>query len=779
VGLTCGILVILYIRDELSFDRFAPNADRVYRLALQAQTRDRGLLRTARTPPPWATALAADYPEVERIVRIKTPLVSWMISRGAGDKRFHEKGFYFADPQIFEMFGFPLIKGDPATALKEPRTVVLTETAARKYFGNEDPMNQVLRADNAYDFRVTGVMKDVPANCHMVFDILASFESLVVLPIYNGNQYVNFRANGLNPDVYTYLQLKEGFPAADFEKKMPVFLQKHLGQQIAQLGLRLEPFLQPLTRIHLHSNIEAEIGANAAIGTIYIFGAIAVFVLLIACVNFMNLATARSSGRAQEVGLRKVVGAERSQLIIQFLGETVLMSVFSLVLALLLTVLCLPIFKTLSGKSLTLASSGPVLIPILIGITLLVGLIAGCYPALFLSSFQPANVLKGSIRSGKANARLRRGLVVFQFAISIVFIIGTGLVFSQLKFAQNKPLGFDKENVVVLSLGDPRARMVYRTFVDRFKNNPDVVNAAGASSLPGGLTGMGFVRPEGAAVGEQVMMENIFCDYDFLPTLGIELAAGRNFSLSFSTDVREAIILNETAVKLLNWNAQPLDKRILLGNLNNKVVGVAKDFHVRSLHTKINALFLHLAFNPDPIHYIAVRIRPGNVRRALGFIEETWRSVYPNDPFAYTFLDEDYGRLFQAEVLRGRVFLAFSILTILIACLGLFGLATYTAEQKAREIGIRKVLGASTRRLVRLLTMEFVKLVLVAGLVSWPIAYFVMRSWLQGFAYRAPIGPGTFVLATIMAVVIALLTVGFQAIRAASANPVDAIRMKS
>jgi putative ABC transport system permease protein len=491
----------------------------------------------------------------------------------------------------------------------------------------------------------------------------------------------------------------------------------------------------------------------------------------------MNLATARSAGRAQEVGLRKVVGAERRQLISQFLGETLFMAILALFLSIAFSRMLLPVFKLLSGKNLSLSLSSASLFLSLIGITLLVGLIAGSYPAFFLSSFQPANVIKGSIKSGQANARLRQSLVVFQFAVSIIFIIGTAVVFSQLKFVRGKRLGFEKENVVVLSLGDPRARVIYRTFIEQVIQSPEVVSAAGVSSLPGGLTNMAFFRPEGADVNDQVPMEIIICDHDFLKTMGIELAAGRDFSLAHSTDVQEAVLLNETAVKLLGWEERPLDKQIFFGNQSNRVIGVVKDFHVKSLHSKINALFLHLTPNPDPIHYIAVRIRPGKIGSTLSFIEKTWREVYPHDPFAYSFLDEDFDNLYRAENLLGRVFLAFSVLTILIACLGLFGLASFTAEKKTKEIGIRKVLGASTPSLIRLLTKEFMKLVLLASLISWPIAYFIMRGWLRGFAYRTSIGPETFFLATALALVIALMTVGYQAVKAALSNPADAIRM--
>jgi putative ABC transport system permease protein len=777
VGMTCCILIALYIQDELRYDRYAPSADRIYRLALETQTRDRGVLNTARTPPPWAPALADDYPEVESYVRIKTPLVSWMISHEPGDKRFHEKGFYFADPSIFGFFGFRMVKGDPETALKEPRTAVLTETAARKYFGGEDPLGKIIRADNTYDFRVTGVVRDVPRNSHFSFDILASFESLRVLPIYNGNAYLSFQANGLNPDVYTYLRLKKGYRPADFEKKIPGFLAKYLAGQIARVGLVIKPFLQPLTGIHLHSDIGAEIKANSSIDYIYIFAAVGVFILLIACINFMNLATARSAGRAQEVGLRKVMGAERRQLIGQFMGETLFLSVLALGLALLFAQALLPIFQTLSGKTLSLNFFDVGFVLALLGITILVGLIAGSYPALFLSSFRPANVMKGSFKSGQANALLRKALVVFQFAISIIFIVGTAVVAGQLRYVQNKRLGFAKEAVVVLPLGDPKARVLYKTFKEEARRSPDVLAVAGAGSLPGGLTDLAFVQPGGSTARDPVAMESIICDYDFLEALGIELAAGRNFSLQFPTDPLRAFILNETAVKLLGWESRPLDQEIRIGNLVGRVIGVVKDFHVKSLHARINPLFLHLApVGPDPLHYLAVKIRPGNVPRAMTAVEQAWRKTYPLDPFVYSFLADDFDALYRSEALRGRVFLAFTVLTVFIACLGLFGLASYTAEQRAREIGIRKVLGASESKIVLLLSSEFAKLVLLANAAAWPAAYFVMRGWLQGFAYRMGIPVGIFPAAAALALFIALLTVGGQAIRAARANPIEAIR---
>jgi putative ABC transport system permease protein len=776
VGMAGCLLILLYVQDELRYDRYPQQADQIYRLALEAQMPDRGQLTSATTPPPWAPALAADFPEVKSYVRFKTPLVSWLISHEPKDKRFNESGFYFADAGVFDMFSFKMIEGDPKTALQEPRTVVLTQTAAQRYFGEEDPLGKILRADNTYDFRVTGVMQDVPRNSHIKFDILASFASLLVLPIYNGNAYGNMQQNGLNPDVYTYLLLPKGVSASAFEAKIPAFLNKHLAGQIARLNIQLKPFLQPLTSIHLHSHLQAELQANGSVGYIFIFSAIAAFVLLIACINFMNLATARSTGRAQEVGLRKVVGALRGQLIGQFIGETMFLSVLALGLAVLFVKMALPLFRTLTGKALILSFSDPGSLLFMFGVTVFVGFVAGSYPAFFLSAFQPANVLKGSRRGGKMSARLRQALVVFQFAVSIAFMIGTGLVARQLRFIQNNPLGFDKKNVVVLPLGDPRARQVYQTFKNLLLPNQDIVAVSAVSSLPGGLTNLAFVLPEGAAPGQQVTMNSLFVDHDAVTAMGLELKTGRNFSLAHPTDIMQAFILNETAVRLLGWTESPLDKQLNLGNLPGRVIGVVKDFHLKSLHDPIEPLFLHLVPNPDPLHYMAVKIRPDNVSRTLAFIEEAWRRIYPQAPFAYTFLEDDYNGLYRTDQNRGRIFLAFSVLSIIIACLGLLGLASFTAEKRTKEIGIRKVLGASVPGLVRLLNMEFIGLVLLANAAAWPIAYLAMRGWLQNFAYRTSISMGLFFLTAAAAVLIALLTVSFQSLRAASANPVDALR---
>ncbi len=776
IGISCCIIIMIYIQDEFSYDRTTEDYDQIYRITLQVQTPDSGEIQTARTPPPWAPSLLEDFPEVENYVRFKTPLVSWLVSREETNQRFNEKGFYFADNTVFDFFGFDLIKGHLQTALIEPRSIVLTESTAKKYFGDSDPMGQVLRLDNAYDFLITGVMKDVPRNSHFSFDILASFSTLSVIPIYGGVEYASWR-NGRGPDLYTYLKLMEGVSPEFLEDKMPEFLQNHIGNILNQMNVQFSPHLQPLSEIHLRSNLDAEIRANSDIRYIYIFSAIAIFILIIACINFMNLSTARSASRAQEVGMRKVIGADRKQLIFQFLGETLFLAVLALFLSIILVFLFLPLFNSVSGKDLQPVFWKPWIILGLVGITVFVGLVSGSYPALFLSSFHPAAVFRGAIKAGKTNVSLRKFLVVFQFTLSIVFIIGTGIVSTQLRFIKNKQLGFDKEQVVVLPMGDPRARQIYLTFKERALQDPNILAVSGTSSVPGGLIGVLLMLPDNALPGQEVTMEHFMVDHDFIDAMGIELIEGRTFSLEFPTDTMEAFILNEAAVKHLGWEGNVLNKRIVLHNFKEgRVIGVVRDFHANSLHQSIEPLILHIAPDPDAFWQLVVRIAPHDFDRILVSLEEAWSEIYPQDPFVYSFLDEDFDSLYRQEKQRGKVFLVFSILAIFIACLGLFGLASFTSEQRTKEIGIRKVLGASVESIISLLSIDFLKLVLVGNFVAWPVAYFVMNSWLGNFAYRVPMNMGIFFAAGLLALVIALTTVSFQAVKTALTNPADSIR---
>ncbi|MFC2166609.1 ABC transporter permease [Acidobacteriota bacterium] len=776
IGISCCIIIMIYVQDEFSYDRYTEDYDQIYRITLNVQAPDRAEIQTARTPPPWAPSLAEDYPEVESYVRFKTPMVSWLVSREENNQKFHEKGFYFADETVFDFFGFEMVKGDPKTALIDPRTIVLTESSAEKYFRNEDPMGKVLRLDNAYDFQITGVIKDIPKNSHFSFDILASFSTLSVIPIYGGVEYSSWR-NGLGPDLYTYIRLTEGVLPSSLEDKIPEFLQNHIGNILNQLNLQFTPRLQPLSEIHLRSNLDAEIRANSDIRYIYIFSAIAIFILLIACINFMNLSTARSASRAQEVGMRKVIGAERKQLIVQFLGETLLLALLALLLSIILIFLLLPLFNSISGKSLEPTFWNPWIILGLAGITAFVGLVSGSYPALFLSSFQPAAVFRGALKAGKTNVRLRKFLVIFQFTISIIFIIGTGIVSSQLRFIKNKHLGFDKEQVVVLPMGDPQARQIYLTFKERALQNPNILSVSGTLSVPGGLIGALLMLPENAQPGEEVTMEHFMVDHDFVDAMGLELHEGRTFSLEYPTDTMEAFILNEAAVKHLGWEGSVLDKRIVLQNFKDgRVIGVVKDFHAKSLHQRIEPLIIHIAPDPDAFLQLVVKIAPFEYDRTITALEEAWSEIYPRDPFVYSFLDDDFDSLYRQEKQRGKVFLVFSVLAIFIACLGLFGLASFTAEQRTKEIGIRKVLGASVGSIVQLLSNDFLKLVLLGNLVAWPVAYYVMHNWLGNFAYRVPINLGLFFIAGLLALFIALTTVSFQAVKAALTNPADSIR---
>ncbi len=683
---------------------------------------------------------------------------------------------------MFDVFNIDLIRGNSDQALVTPNSAVVTEAMAKKYFGDANPIGKIIRADNAYDFKITGTMQAIPRNSHIKCDIIASFATLTVPANENGDYIYGanlseFRFFGLNPQLYTYLLLAEDYPANEFEKILPSFIDKYLGEQIRNLGIELHPYLQPLTSIHLHSKLDAEMSANSDIDYVYIFSAISLFILILACINYMNLATARSANRAKEVGLRKVVGCDRFQLIKQFLSESVFLSILAFLLALILVKLLLPVFNTLAGKNLVLAFNNSQFIFGIVGIILFVGIIAGSYPAFFLSSFKPVTVLKSSLKAGAANSALRKILVVAQFTISIIFIIGTVVVYTQLDYIQNKRLGFNKEQVVVFPMSDPPLRFEYQSFKNEILSSPDVLAVSASSSIPGGLIDIMLLQVEGQPEGENVTMEHLMVDHDFIKTLGIELTEGRDFSVEFPTDTMTAFIINETAAKQLGWQGSPLDKRIEIGNWKRgRVIGLIKDFHVKSLYQNIEPLLLHITPTADAYLHLSARISPDNIPRTIAFMESKWRQVYPNHPYEYSFLDEDFDSLYRTEELRGKIFIVFSILAIFIACLGLFGLASFTAEQRTKEIGIRKVLGASVSGLVGLLTKEFIKLVLVSNLIAWPIAYYAMNQWLQNFAYRTNLRFDSFVWAGVIALIIAILTVSYQAVKAALTNPVESLQ---
>ena len=766
VGITACLLIFLYVQYELSFDKYHSRHENIYRLTeiLHLPKEDR---LQAVTSPPMAPELQAAFPEIKKAVRIVQSGRVLSIK----EKKLYDTKIIYADSTLFDVFSFPLLTGTEKTALKAPYSIVLTESAAKKYFGNEDPMGKVMQLSDTINLTVTGITKDVPANSHFTFDCVLSRTTLSDL---NKNQP---ETNWFNNSTYTYLLLPEDISIKAFEKKINAFVHDKMKEERKTSGLWYDFTLQPLTSIHLHSNIEAEANPNSDISYVYIFSIAAALILLIACCNFINLSTARSLNRSREIGLRKVVGARRPQLVFQFLTESFLVTLIASSVALLLVWLLLPWFNGFSGKQLHLDIPGnKELLWIILGIILSVGLIAGAYPAFLMSSFAPVNALKGVIRHGWRDIIMRKGLVVFQFTIAIILIVGTGIVLKQLKFIQDRKLGLNKEQVVELELR--RADLSKAsTLVKELSQNSSVVNVALTDfSYRNGLSNIA-VRPEGAAENEITSQAVISVDENFLKTFQIPLLAGRGFEGSQVTDTTGDFILNEAAVKAFGFKTPQLalGKNMDWGlGKKGKVIGVVKDFNFASLHDNIKPLVIHIL--PDWYRFVAIRIKPDHVTGTLQQLESSWKSVITESPFKYTFLDEQFAGLYKEEQNMRSVLSLFTILSIFIACLGLFGLAAYAIKQRFREIAVRKVLGASVAGIARLLSKDFLRLVFIAAIIAFPVAWWGMHNWLQDFAYQIKIGWELFALAGIMAICIALLTVGFQAIRAALANPVKNLR---
>lgn len=778
IGMACFLLIFLFVQDELSYDRYHNNSKWIYRITAEAYVAEKAI-HAASTPAPLGPTLINEFPEVLKAARILNSSSERLVS--FGQKKFYESRFFFADPSVFDVFTYPFKKGDPKTALNEPYSVVITEETAEKYFGNEDPVGKVINVNNRADYRITGVLKDIPRNSHFNLDFLASFITLA-----ETNKRLSEDWGNLS--YFTYCLLRQDCLPAELEKKLPLIVKKYVGKYFESFKGMLSDkiieewksafkfHLQPLTKIHLHSRLFYEIEANSDVSYVYIFSIIAFFILVIACINFMNLSTARSSSRAKEVSMRKVVGAQRAQLIRQFLAESFFLTFISLLFAIGIVEVFLPAFNRISGKEMSLSYSGNWMVLVgLVGTTILVAVLSGSYPAFLLSAFLPVDVIKGSLKKGLAASSLRKILVVFQFSVSITLIIGAIIIYNQLAFIRNKNLGFDQEQLVAIRARNPEMIRSYESAKNELMQNPDIISVAASSGLPAKDLGtQNTFRPEGAGENDYIIMYTVSVDYDFLKTLGIKLASGRNFSRDFPGDVNGAFILNEAACQKFGWES-PLGKTIeQMGSGKKTVIGVVKNFHYLSLHQKIDPLVIQ--FDPEDFDYFSVKIRPQNIRRTLAYLENTWRKFDPAHPFEYSFLDEDVDKLYKADKNFGEIFICFTILAISIACLGLFGLTSFTAEKRTREISIRKVFGASVSNIVILLSREFARWVLFANLVAWPFAYYAMKRWLQNFAYRSSIGIWIFILAAASAFAIALLTVSFQAIRAALANPVEALR---
>jgi len=777
VGMACSLLILLYVRDEIGFDRFHEHAGSVYRFAREFN--GSAPMYFTWTPLPLVPALKTEFPGIQTMrIAGNGP---WSLVQ-SGEKRFQEVNIFWADSNFFDFFTFPLLKGNASTALGRPNSIVLTEEMARKYFGPEDPIGKAITIDNTYHVAVTGVMAPIPLNTHFRPDFLASFSTRA--PEFTPGQYAEWGSNFL----VTYFMLPGDMPIGRFQGLLPGFMQKYATGGHKTTVLHVEK----MTDIHLRSHLTGEFETNGDIASVYIFSAVALFLILIACMNYMNLSTARASVRTKEIGIRKTLGAVRSKLIAQFLVESLFLSLVSLILAVAIVEILLPTFNFLTSKGLTASYlSDPMLIGMMVLLWLVVGVVSGSYPALFLSGFRPIQVLKGMGGTGSSGKRLREGLVVVQFVISAALIICTTVVYNQMNYIRNKKLGLDKEHVLLVSIPDTTVRKEFELLKTAFRSVPGVGGIAGSQITPARALVNSNAYPPASPGGngpgrtlttadlQQWVTRFVAVDEDFFPVLGIPLAAGRYFSKDFPAD-QNAFIVNELALRQYGWKSpeEAIGKQLISGyggpnQFTGPIVGVVKDFHFESLHEPIKPMiFTH---RPGAINSFLVKIEGGNLRAAVTELESVWHRIVPDWPFVNRFLDDDYEALYRAEERTGVLFSSFAVIAIIIACLGLFGLSAFVIEQRTKEIGIRKTLGASIPGIVGLLSKKYLALVLLANLIAWPLAWFSMSRWLEAFAYRIEIGPGTFILTGCAAVLIALLTVSFQAVRAALANPVDAL----
>ncbi|MBC7923676.1 MAG: ABC transporter permease, partial [Ferruginibacter sp.] len=737
---SCG-LILLFVRDELSYDRFHRSADDIYRVAWMNENPQ------TRTPHPMAQALVNDFPDVEAAVSL-TPIWGAGLTRQTfsvryQDQVFEEKNILAVDTAFFRVFSFPFLAGNPQTALREPNAILLTREAAARYFGGKDALGKVMRINNQIDLKVTGILENIPANAHFHFDFLIAYATLK-----NGGDRSFFQWGDFGH--YNYVRLKPGTDPQGIERQIPDWLRKYLDwSEAAFRALKsgvIHFRLQPITEIHLHSNLLWELEPNGNVGYVYIFVVAAFFILLIACVNFINLTTARSVDRAREVGLRKTIGANRGQLIRQFLGESTLLCFLAVAIALILMELSLPAFNLLAGKNLAVPYFQRWYVgAMLVALPALVGLLAGAYPALLLSSFEPVKVLKGRLKASASGIALRKGLVVLQFVISISLIVGTLVMYDQINYLRNKHLGFDKERVVILPMKDSTMQKSYESLKSELLRNAGIEGTTAVSSVPGGRFDQHQVQ--WVTAGERRLMAEVSVDSDFLRTMRISLVKGRAFTPSHALDTTgNYFMLNEAAARQFAWKSAIGERITFFDNdaeLRGTVIGVVKDFNFQSLHQPIMPMVFRL--EPEQFNYLLVRLKPNQIPATLRFLGAVWKERSPERPFEFSFLDSDTNALYRAEQRMSNIFGAFAALALVIACLGLFGLVTYTTRQRTKEIGIRKVLGAPVTAIVRLLSGEFVQPILIANLVAWPLAWWGMHQWLRTFAYRVELGWGVFV----------------------------------
>lgn len=767
VGMMCFILISLFVRIELSYDRFHEKADRIFRVVKEDPGNFYfGNNHYAVTPVPLAPSLVAEFPAIEFATRIDN--VTELISRD--DLKVYEDGMW-GDEHFFDVFSYPLVSGDPSTALKEPNTIVLSRSMATRFFGDLDPMGQTVLFQNEKTLRVTGLMEDPPENSHITFKYLVSFPT--------SENYLRNQDRWDNNSWYTYFVLREGHSIEEVESGLPAFTKTHLADSFTRRPERMSRFyVQPLTDIHLFSHINFDLDSSGDIRYVYMFSCVALVILLIACINYMNLATARSAARFREVGVRKVVGAVRGQLVAQFIGESVVLSLIAVSLAAILVAILLPTFNTLVERAISLdLSEDGLLVLGLVCVGVGVGVVSGSYPAAILSGARPAVIIRQSIRSGSRKAWLRNTLVVGQFAATIMLIAATLVIDGQLEYMRTADIGVDRDHVVVIDVEDAEARKQYESIRAEFMSHPGIIMTSTSSSMPTRISSQTTLSDwDGRADDTRVPIYEASINYDYLEMFGLDVVEGRGFSRAFPSDTKGALLLNETAVQQMGWDAAVGKTIKFWGSEDNRgtVVGVLKDYHMHSFHREIEPLMLYM--KPDRFSRILVKIEPHHIPETIAFMEERMKGFSPDYPFTYEFLDDAFNRMYKTEQTLSRIFTYFTGIGLMIACLGLFGLAAYMAEQRTKEIGVRKVLGASLSNIMWLMSRDFAYLIMIAFALAVPISYYAMDQWLDAFAYRIELGAGIFMLSGFGALLIASGTVSWQSLRAARANPAESLQ---
>ncbi|MDW3191720.1 MAG: ABC transporter permease [Cytophagales bacterium] len=780
IGLSCFILIAVYVQDEMSYDQMHSDLEHIYRMDFAGNINGSDF-NTALASVPAAATMKSEFPEVTETVRLRGQgdrLIKWK----KNNQNFKEELVTFADPNFFQFFDFKVISGDVATMLERPNTIAISESVAKKIFGDEDPIGQEVSLDNRTDYEVTGIFADMPSQSHMHWDLILSMEGLEEARM---TQWMSF-------NFQTYLKLQPGTDPNTINAKFPALIEKYIGPEVEQfMGASLEEFYEagnkagytlfPMKDIHLHSAKLGDIEANGDMKYVYIFSAVAIFILLLACINFMNLATARSASRAKEVGVRKTMGAYRSNLIKQFLAEAILICLIAFGISVALSSAVLPLFEELSDKTLAMGQLfSPVFLGTMIIIMVVVGMLAGSYPALYLSRFKPVEVLKGKLNLGMKSGGIRSVLVVLQFSISIIMIVGTAIVFDQLNYIQNKKLGFDKDQVIMI-----HDAWLLDDNINAFKTealrNSNIISGTIANFLPVGTTNNNnaWFAGKTTGTGNTYVFNNYGIDLDYMETLGMEITEGRNFSAEFPADTTK-VLINEAAVAQLGYE-KPIGEYISTfggsretpETITFQIIGIVKDFHFNSMKKAIDPLVFTL---DERRGFASFKLSANNIDQTIASLEQTWEQFAPSQPFEYSFLDDRFNRIYENEQRIGDIFGVFAFLSIFIACLGLYGLASFTAEQRRKEIGIRKVLGASVPSILALLSKEFIKLVVISFVLAAPVAYIFMNEWLTEFEYRTELKPLTFFVSGVLALFIAWLTMSSQTYLAAKANPATSLK---